>query len=183
MNTCYLYRHIRLDKNEVFYIGIGKELDYGRAYDKSERSKHWKNIVSTTNYKVDIMLENLSWDEACIKEKEFINLYGRKDLQKGSLCNFTDGGEGAFGRILSQESKQKISEKVSGIKHGMYGKKHTLEAVEKIIEAASKKVLDTNNNIVYNSIKEAALKNNIRPNTLTRKLSGIRKNNTNYILI
>jgi hypothetical protein len=65
----------------------------------------------------------------------------------------------------------------------MYGKKHTLEAVEKIIEAASKKVLDTNNNIVYNSIKEAALKNNIRPNTLTRKLSGIRKNNTNYILI
>jgi hypothetical protein len=183
MNTCYLYRHIRLDKNEPFYIGIGKELTYGRAYDKSERSKYWKNITSSTNYKVEIMLENLSWEEACKKEKEFIQLYGRKDLEQGTLCNFTSGGEGAYGRLLSKESKQKISKSVSGSKHGMYGKNHTKEAVEKIIKAASKKVLDVKNNIIYESIKDAAIKNNIRPNTLTRKLSGIRKNNTNYILI
>jgi hypothetical protein len=39
------------------------------------------------------------------------------------------------------------------------------------------------NNIEYNSIKEAALANDIRPNTLTRKLAGIRNNNTNFILI
>ena len=24
MNKYYMYRHIRLDKNEVFYVGIGK---------------------------------------------------------------------------------------------------------------------------------------------------------------
>jgi len=119
MSTCYLYRHIRLDKNEPFYIGIGKELTYGRAYDKSERSKYWKNVTSSTNYKVEIMLENLSWEEACKKEKEFIQLYGRKDLEQGTLCNFTNGGEGAYGRLLSEESKQKISKSVSGSKHGM----------------------------------------------------------------
>jgi hypothetical protein len=179
----YLYRHIRLDKNEPFYIGIGKELNHSRAYDKSERSKHWKNIILITSYKIEIMLDNLSWEEACNKEKEFIQLYGRKDLNKGTLCNFTNGGEGAYGRILSEKTKNKISKSVSGINHGMFGKTHTKEAIDKIIKAGSKKVLDIKNNIVYESIKDAAIKNNIRPNTLTRKLSGIRKNNTNYILI
>ena len=53
----------------------------------------------------------------------------------------------------------------------------------KIGQAISKKVLDTVTNVIYTSIKEAAIQNNIRPNTLTRKLSGIRNNNTNYILI
>ena len=43
----YLYRHIRLDKNEPFYIGIGGDDKgyYERAYHKiSHRNKHWKNI-------------------------------------------------------------------------------------------------------------------------------------------
>ena len=33
-----LYRHIRLDKNEPFYIGIG---NIKRAYNKSERNDIW----------------------------------------------------------------------------------------------------------------------------------------------
>ena len=32
-----LYRHIRLDKNVPFYIGIGKDIK--RAYSKSNRNK------------------------------------------------------------------------------------------------------------------------------------------------
>ena len=35
-----VYRHIRLDKNEVFYIGIGKEIS--RTYEKTNnRNKPW----------------------------------------------------------------------------------------------------------------------------------------------
>jgi hypothetical protein len=179
----YLYRHIRLDTNLPFYIGIGSELNFGRAYDKTERSKHWKNITNKTAYKIEIVFDDLTWEEACQKEIEFINLYGRLDLSTGSLCNFTNGGEGAFGRKVSEETRLKISKSVSGKNHGMYGKTHTPEAINKIINTASKKVLDVVNNIEYNSIKEAALANDIRPNTLTRKLSGIRNNNTNFILI
>lgn len=42
----YVYRHIRLDKNELFYIRIGSESTYTRAKDKWERSSNRKNIVS-----------------------------------------------------------------------------------------------------------------------------------------
>jgi hypothetical protein len=178
----YLYRHIRLDNNLPFYIGIGSDNSYKRAYDKSERTKHWKNIVKSTDYKVEILLDDLQWEEACEKEIEFIKLYGRKDLKEGILCNFTNGGEGNFGRILSQATKDKISKNVSGVKHGMFGKTHNAKAINLIKDAASKKVLNTLNNETYNSIKEAAELNGIRPNTLTRKLAGIRKNNTNFIL-
>jgi hypothetical protein len=31
-NNWYVYRHIRLDKNEPFYIGIKNKKNYARAY-------------------------------------------------------------------------------------------------------------------------------------------------------
>jgi hypothetical protein len=96
----YLYRHIRLDKNEPFYIGIGgdEEGNYERAYHNGHyRNKHWKNIVAQSPYEVEILLDNLTWDEACNKEIEFIELYGRNDLKQGSLCNMTNGGDGCKG--------------------------------------------------------------------------------------
>ena len=93
----YLYKHIRLDKNEVFYIGIGgrgKEtpLSYKRAYKKHNRSKYWHNIVNKTDYIVEIVFDNLTIEQAILKEIEFIKLYGREDLGLGTLCNLTDGG-------------------------------------------------------------------------------------------
>jgi hypothetical protein len=127
-----VYRHIRLDKNEVFYIGIGK--DESRAYDKRRsRSDWWKSIISVTDYRVDILFDDLTWDEVCEKEIEFIKLYGRKDLGLGTLVNLTDGGDGSIGyknsdesnrkrsnklknRIMSDEHKRKISESLKGHK-------------------------------------------------------------------
>jgi hypothetical protein len=105
----YLYRHIRLDKNEPFYIGIGSDKNYLRAYNKKGRSFSWKDIAYKFKYEVEIILDNLTWEEACIKEIEFIKLYGRKDLNIGPLTNLTDGGEGQFGRKDSIETKIKKS--------------------------------------------------------------------------
>jgi hypothetical protein len=92
----YLYRHIRLDKNEVFYIGIGKEDEekYRRAYDKNRRSALWKSIVKHHLYEVEIILDNLTWKQACEKELEFINLYGKIKDKTGTLANITSGGDG-----------------------------------------------------------------------------------------
>lgn len=104
----YLYRHIRLDKNEPFYIGIGSDDNYKRAFNKTSRTKHWKNIVNSTEYEVEIMIDDLTWEQACKKEKEFIALYGRKDKDCGTLCNYTDGGEGVLGLIVSKESREKM---------------------------------------------------------------------------
>jgi hypothetical protein len=110
-----VYRHIRLDKNEVFYVGIGK--NEARAYSLQNRNTHWKNITNKTDYRVDILFDDLTWDEACKKENEFIEIWGRKDLGKGTLVNLTDGGEGKNGAKHSDETKRKIANKRRGTTH------------------------------------------------------------------
>ena len=41
----YVYKHIRLDNNTVFYIGIGSDKKYKRAHSKCDRNLHWKRII------------------------------------------------------------------------------------------------------------------------------------------
>lgn len=91
----YLYRHIRLDSNTVFYIGIGKDdITFKRAYNKIRRNLLWKNIIKSTDYAVEIIEKNLSWKKACEKEKILINYYGRICDKSGCLANITTGGDG-----------------------------------------------------------------------------------------
>lgn len=108
----YVYRHIRLDTNQPFYIGIGSDKNYFRANQKtsSKRNSYWVNIVSKTDYEVEILLDDLTWQEACEKEKEFIALYGRKDNNTGILSNMTDGGEGVLNVNVSDITRAKLSE-------------------------------------------------------------------------
>ena len=51
-----LYRHIRLDKNEPFYIGVAKK--ESRPFSKKDRNKKWHEIVSKTKYEVEVILDN-----------------------------------------------------------------------------------------------------------------------------
>lgn len=105
----YVYRHIRLDKNEPFYIGIGSDSNYKRAYCIQKRNNIWYKIVKKSLYEVEILLDNLTWNHACIKEKEFIKLYGRKNLKTGILSNLTDGGEVVLGLKFTDDSRIKMS--------------------------------------------------------------------------
>jgi hypothetical protein len=102
----YLYRHIRLDNNEPFYIGIGSDNGYYRA-KSLKRNIFWKRITSITNYEIEIMFEDISYEEACNKEKEFIKLYGRS-INGGTLCNLTDGGEGTLGILRDENVRRNI---------------------------------------------------------------------------
>lgn len=72
-----VYRHRRLDTNDVFYIGIG---DNKRAYNKNARSVYWKRIVKKHGYNVEILVTDLSREDACELEILLIQEYGRKDL-------------------------------------------------------------------------------------------------------
>lgn len=89
-----------------FYIGIG--LDTKRAYSKTHRNAHWNSIVGKTDYEVDVLFDEIDYEYAKIKEKEFIALYKRK-LDGGLLCNLTLGGDGVLGIIHSEEAKKKMS--------------------------------------------------------------------------
>lgn len=105
----YVYRHIRLDKNQPFYIGIGSDYTYKRANEKTRRNAVWKKIVNKTDFEVEIIFDNISFIEAKEKEKEFIALYGRKDINTGILCNMTDGGDGTINKVFTKEYREKLS--------------------------------------------------------------------------
>ena len=138
-----VYKHIRLDKNEVFYIGIG--VDEKRAFVKNKRSQYWKNVVNITEYKVEIIEKDLSYEEAIEKEIELIKFYGRKDLGLGTLVNMTDGGDGTVNWIVKQETKDKISNTLKGrtipedvkqkVINSLYGRKSSKEKIEKLRNA------------------------------------------------
>jgi hypothetical protein len=120
----YLYRHIRIDKNEPFYIGVGTNKKYKReAQIGTRRSEYWNRIANKTKYEVEILMDDLTLEEANKKEIEFIALYGREDLGLGPLCNLTDGGGGQSNFIISDETRKKISEKKKGYKYSEEVKK------------------------------------------------------------
>lgn len=113
-----VYTHTRLDKNEVFYVGIGSnDKSLERAHRK-HGTEYWERIVTKTLYRVDILFIGISWDEAVEIEKYLIKFYGRRDLRTGTLVNMTDGGEGTCGRIRPLHE----IEKFSGENNGSYGK-------------------------------------------------------------
>jgi hypothetical protein len=126
MGNCYVYQHVRLDTNEVFYIGIGSGRNYERANRISRRSNWWNKIVAKAGRRVEIIVDNISWDEACQKEQELILKYGRRDLGKGTLVNMTNGGDGVTGIVMTEEHKRKIGQANKGGK-GWTGRTHSEE--------------------------------------------------------
>jgi hypothetical protein len=143
-NTCYVYRHIRLDKNEPFYVGVGSDKKYYRAYYKGTkgRNPYWHRIVAKTEYEVEIILDGLTYEESLKKEEEFVNLYGRINNKTGILCNLTDGGKGSKGVVISEETREKYRNAIRP--------PQTKEQKENAARGLWKKVaqLDLNNNLV-----------------------------------
>lgn len=127
-----VYRHILESTGEPFYVGIGK--DEARAYSKAQRSKPWKDLVSKYRYKVEVLYRDLTWEEACEKEKELIQLYGKRMTRTGTLVNITDGGDGRLGAYPSKETRKKMSESRKGKNTWSKGRKHTEETKRKLRE-------------------------------------------------
>jgi hypothetical protein len=137
-NKYYLYRHIRLDKNEPFYIGIGTKQnrphphmksEYRRAFETNRKESYiWNNITSKTQHEVEILFESDNYEFIKEKEKEFIKLYGRINRKTGTLANMTDGGDGIIGYTPSKE-------KIERHKLFMIGKKQSEEQKQKRIQS------------------------------------------------
>lgn len=113
----YLYRYVRLDNKQPFYIGIGSKrknrnynsfkTEYERAFTKTNRNNHFLNIISSIEYSIEILCESNSLEFIKEKEKELILLYGRVDKKTGCLVNLTDGGDGHFN--MSDDNRKNLS--------------------------------------------------------------------------
>jgi hypothetical protein len=172
-NKC-VYLHKRLDNNIIFYVGMGT---LKRPYKTTGRNIYWKRIVSKVGYYIEIIKENLSWSEACKLECDLINKY-RSD----NLCNMTDGGDGSKGTSPSKETRLKISEfhknksKSNEAKLKMSKAKKGLYLLEN--NPNSKKVININTNIIFNTLKEASIYENMNYGTFKWAIKN--KINFNY---
>lgn len=110
----YVYVHRRKTDNKVFYVGKGNDR---RGWQKTGRNKLWHTIANKHGVICEIVKDNLDENLSFDLEKELISFYGRLDLRTGCLANFTDGGEGRSGSVLSEESiaKQKESARNSEV--------------------------------------------------------------------
>lgn len=185
----YVYRHVRLDTNVPFYIGIGTKYykyhghksEYRRAYVGYKRTAFWNAITSKTDYKVDILFESNNLEEIKQKEIEFIKLYGRRNLNEGTLVNLTDGGDYSISQASqyrktfkhTQEAKDKISKVQKGRKTSEETKEilsqlhkdkeshlrlQTPEALEKAKRTRRNnlpRVMDVTTGEIYNSLPDA----------------------------
>lgn len=146
----YVYVHIREDKNEPFYIGIGQNKDksYTRAKTKNQRNPIWNRVYAKTTMRIEIVLESDNYMDAINKEKDLIRLYGKICDGTGILANITDGGEGTVGVPRTPEEIIKIKNSpgsaAARFKKGQEPYNHT-------------PILDQETGIFYNSIKEASL--------------------------
>jgi hypothetical protein len=164
----FVYAHIRLDNDTIFYIGIGKRKN--RPYSKHGRNNYWNNIVQKCNgeFKVVILDENISWEEACEKEKYYIKHYGRSNTGTGNLCNLTDGGEGILNLQHTDQAKLKIS---IATKNRHKEKQHCRKG-KRFVNTNSRKVVIINlkTYIIYNfnTLVEAGLFLNVSSSKVRR---------------
>jgi hypothetical protein len=108
----YVYAHYKADNPSglPFYIGKGK----GSRDVSLKRNKFWKSIVDKHGFIVKRLCENLTEQEAWDLESALIEQYGKLTEGTGSLCNFSNGGEGASGVVHSNETKKKWSDAKKG---------------------------------------------------------------------
>lgn len=106
----YIYRDP--SRGEPIYVGKGKgkrayaHLSRTDNHPLTRRIQHMRK--NGTEPHVEI-IESIDEDHAFFLESCLIEMFGRRDLNTGSLLNLTDGGEGTSGAVLSVETRVKMS--------------------------------------------------------------------------
>lgn len=107
-NKFYTYAYLS-KSGRPYYIGKGSG---ERAYKSGCRFA----TTPSDRRKILILKSGLSEDQAFKHEMYMIHVLGRKNNGTGILLNLTDGGEGSSGRVLSPQTREKISKKLFGKK-------------------------------------------------------------------
>jgi len=182
---------------EPFYIGKG----YGnRMYNHLTKKQLESGVNPYKRYKIKKIIrlgydfkngliikikQNLNDKQSIKYEKLIIKKIGRKDLKLGPLLNYTDGGEGCSGRILSDKTKNKISKSHMGIipnkttikKFKQLAKNRTLKHRMKIALAQRKTTPKQDKQIFKMYSVQRMSKTNI-----AKKFKNLSRNNIIYIL-
>jgi group I intron endonuclease len=146
-----VYKHTN-KINGKSYIGITKRTIEQRVYDGYAGSRHFNSAISKygwENFETTILEENLTCDEACSKEKYYIEKYD-------SINNGYNLEEGGIYGTINPETRKLMSDRMIGntySKNQVFSeeaKKHISEGVKKFFDdpikgaAAKKKISEAN---------------------------------------
>ena len=147
----YVYIYYRLDTNEPFYVGKGKE---NRWKDFRDRSNHFMNIINKHPVVCEIVKSNLTeneafyWEEEIIRQLVFEHGFSIEIPKNNSnnhyshLINRSWGGEGNS-RPCKEETKKKIGNankgKLAGENHPRYNSNLPKEIKNKISKTQSER--------------------------------------------
>lgn len=152
-----VYMHKNKINNKV-YIGITCQKTtyrWGAGSGYRQQKKFYRAICKYgwDNFEHIILFENLTFEEAKLKEIEMIDKYNAFTKQYG--YNATKGGEGTKGVPCSEEKKKKISKANKGHKFT----KETKQLMSKIKLGLKpvncKKVLCVETGFIYDSMHDA----------------------------
>lgn len=181
------------------YIGQSIDIEtrfnsYKRIDCKTQRILY-KSLLKygVENHKFEIICE-CSIPELNDLERYYQDLYSV--IKSGLNCILTKSNDrSGVGIKMSDKQKKQVSEVHKGKKVSLETRnKIKMARAKQVITEAHKKaisensgsariVLDTNTGIFYNSAKEAAKYNNIKPNSLVCRLIGKVKNKSNLIYV
>lgn len=121
MNNYYVYVYLdpRSNPPEPIYVGKGHGKRYKDHITKGAKNKHLKNKLNKIQEAglqpiIEFPKKNISDAEAILLEIELIAKYGRIDKKTGTLCNWTDGGDGTSGYKHKDETKKLFSKQRKG---------------------------------------------------------------------
>lgn len=162
--------------NKIKYVGqtvnpknrLNRHISNSNANTDNRHISNW--IRSLNQSPIMEIIEWCDYEERNEKENYYINLYN----ENNDLCNSSNGGTGAgignkncLGRIISIETKTKISKANKGqkynIKSGNKGKKVYQYTINKELIC------------IYNSIKEAVKNTGLNRVTIRRNIQGVSK--------
>lgn len=98
----YIYQHIDTNTGECRYIGKGRGF---RAWTRAGRNQHWHRVFNKDNLTVELILEDLTEQEAFEKEIKHIAL---AKAAGSRLVNMTGGGEGSLQTEQTRVNKDSI---------------------------------------------------------------------------
>lgn len=171
---CCVYIHINKFNNKK-YIGITEQKpeDRWKKGTGYKPTSHFRNAIDKygwDSFEHIILFDNLSREEAALKERELIAQYKTTNREYG--YNNSDGGELGFHYTHSEESKKKMSEKAKA-------REVNTKAIEAMKARNSRAVVCIETQQVYESASEAARQLGIK-NHISECCRGTRKTCAGY---
>jgi len=160
---------------EIKYIGLTRQTLYkrfsGHVYDRK---------ISPKDYFIELILENLTLEEAATLEKMYIAQYNL--LETG--WNKSPGSINGCSNYHSEAQKKKWSEERKGkpIKGRITreGYKNSASHNQRIVECNSKKIICLNDGKVYDSLRKAAKELGLSESKVSNVCRGKRPHTKGY---